>query len=428
MFISFPEIHVPIQGMDQVRLPSMIPIRQIYDSASIADLTGHIAWKMEEIIPDNRNLSGRRIAVTVGSRGIPHLAEMVKQICVTLRVWGAFPFIVPTMGSHGGASAEGQTGVLASYGITEEAMGVPLLSSMETVQYGELEGIPLYCDKLAFESDGVVVFNKVKPHTEFRGDHESGLAKMIAIGMGNHKGASSFHSLGFERFAEMIPKVAETFLGTGKVIMAIGVVQNAYDDISDIRVCVPEELLKTDEELLRIAKEKMARFKFDNIDLLIVDEIGKNISGTGCDPNVVGRNLSNTFSGILNLKKLFIRGLTPESHHSGVGLGMADMTTRACLNDVDWEASWANVMTTGSLIGGRIPIYANNDEDAIRQCLCTARCTDPSTTRIVRIKNTLSLEEIQVSTAIYEGLQGNPEIEQLGEAVPMLFSEGGNLL
>ena len=377
MFISFPEIHVPIQGMDQVRLPSMIPIRQIYDSASIADLTGHIAWKMEEIIPDNRNLSGRRIAVTVGSRGIPHLAEMVKQICDTLRVWGAFPFIVPTMGSHGGASAEGQTGVLASYGITEEAMGVPLLSSMETVQYGELEGIPLYCDKLAFESDGVVVFNKVKPHTEFRGDHESGLAKMIAIGMGNHKGASSFHSLGFERFAEMIPKVAETFLGTGKVIMAIGVVQNAYDDISDIRVCVPEELLKTDEELLRIAKEKMARFKFDNIDLLIVDEIGKNISGTGCDPNVVGRNLSNTFSGILNLKKLFIRGLTPESHHSGVGLGMADMTTRACLNDVDWEASWANVMTTGSLIGGRIPIYANNDEDAIRQCLCTARCTDP---------------------------------------------------
>ena len=145
MFISFPEIHVPIQGMDQVRLPSMIPIRQIYDSASIADLTGHIAWKMEEIIPDNRNLSGRRIAVTVGSRGIPHLAEMVKQICDTLRVWGAFPFIVPTMGSHGGASAEGQTGVLASYGITEEAMGVPLLSSMETVQYGELEGIPLYC-------------------------------------------------------------------------------------------------------------------------------------------------------------------------------------------------------------------------------------------------------------------------------------------
>lgn len=428
MFISFPEVHVPIQGMERVRLPGMVRIRQKYDSLCIEDPPSYISDALEREIPQEGRFAGKRIAVTVGSRGIPGLDRMVRSICDTLKRWGAEPFIVPAMGSHGGAAAEGQTELLASYHITEESMGVPILSSMETVRYGDLNGVPLYCDKLAFASDGIAVFNKVKPHTDFRGPHESGLAKMIAIGLGNHMGATSFHSFGFERFAELLPDAAKAFLATGKLAFGVGVVQNAYDNISDIAVCTEERFLETDRRLLEIAKEKLARFKFDHIDLLIIDEIGKNISGTGCDPNVVGRNLSNTFHGMLDLQKLFIRSLTPESHHSGVGLGMADMTTRACLNDVDWSVTWANVLTTGSMPGGRIPIYANTDREAILQCISTCHGSDPANPRIVRIKNTLSMEDIQVSPAIYEDLRDCPDIELLEEETPMRFDENGSLL
>ena len=283
MFISFPEVKVAVQGMDQVRFPRMIPVRQIYDRTCIQEPGDDIAKAMEQTFPDHNRFRGKRLAVTVGSRGIPHLAEMVQRICQQLRNWGAEAFIVPAMGSHGGAQAKGQAELLAEYGITEDRMGVPICSSMEVVQYGEVDGLPLYCDKVAFEADGIVVFNKVKPHTDFRGNHESGLAKMIAIGLGNHKGASEIHSLGFDHFADLLPKVAQCLIETGKIAFGVGIVQNAYDDVSDIQVCRAEELLNTDARLLEVAKEKLARLKFDHIDLLIVDEMGKNISGSGMD-------------------------------------------------------------------------------------------------------------------------------------------------
>ncbi|MDR1505932.1 MAG: hypothetical protein LBI67_02410, partial [Treponema sp.] len=312
----------------------MVTIRQTYDRALIADPAGYLRDAVGKALPRAERLRGKHIAVTVGSRGIPDLDKMVRSLCDFLKKQGAEPFIIPAMGSHGGATAEGQRAMLEGYHITEAAMGVPVRSSMETVVYGEVDGIPLHCDKLAFAADGVVVFNKVKPHTDFRGDYESGLVKMIAIGMGKHTGASLFHSVGLERFPDLLPRVGEVFLATGKVCLGVGVVQNAYDDISDILVCGPETLMETDRELLRIAKRKLPLFKFDHIDLLIVDEIGKNISGTGCDPNIIGRNLSDSFHGILDLKKLFVRSLTPEAHHNGCGLGMVDMTTRACLAGV----------------------------------------------------------------------------------------------
>lgn len=428
MFFSFPNMHVPVQGMDEIRLPQMVPIRQLYDRSYIQDPSGEIVRQMDQIFPERSRFSGKRIAVTVGSRGIPGLAGMVKGICSTLQAWGAEPFIVPAMGSHGGARAEGQLELITGYGITEEAIGAPIRTSMAVVQYGKLEGIPLYCDKLAFQSDGIVIFNKVKPHTDFRGTHESGLSKMIAIGLGNHKGASCFHNAGFQRFPELLPKAAQTLVDTGKVAFGVGVVQNTYDRISDIRVCPPEHLVPTDAELLRIAKQKLPQFKFDNINLLIVDEMGKNISGTGIDPNVVGRNLSNTFHNTLKLDKLFVRRLTPESHHSGVGLGMVDITTRACLNEVDWETTWANVMTTGSMAGGRIPMYANTDEDAIRLCLRSICPRGAETARVARIRNTLCMEEIQVSTTISRDLENHPEVEIIGAPAPMEFGPNGDLV
>lgn len=427
MFIDFPEVHVPIQGLDTVHLPNMVRVRQSYDPQRIEDIAGTLREQLAAL-PGHDGYAGKRIAITAGSRGIPDIDVIIRTICAVLKEWGASPFVVPAMGSHGGGTAQGQREILAGYNITEESVGAPVLSSMEVVQYGELNGIPLYCDKNAFEADGIVVFNKVKPHTDFRGKHESGLAKMIAIGLAKHKGAAMFHTFGFARFAELIPPVAEQFLATGKLAFGVGVVQNAYDDICDLAVCTADNFMETDARLLEEAKERIAKFLFDGIDLLIIDEIGKNISGNGHDPNVVGRNITRSFQGVLDLKKLFVRSITEESHHNGCGLSCVDMTTRACLNSVDWEITWANCMTTGILDAGVIPIYANTDREAILICLKSCHGIDPDRPRVVRIKNTLCMEDIQVSEALYETIRDKEGISFVSGPFPMEFDAQGSLI
>lgn len=426
MYIDFPEVHPPIQGLEETPIPSMLTIRQQYDTQKIEHVADHLREEMKRV-QNQEAYRGKRICITAGSRGIPEIDVMIKTMCDVLKEWGAQPFIIPSMGSHGGANAAGQLEMLEGYHITEETMGVPILSSMEVVQYDSLNGIPLYCDKYAYESDGIVIFNKVKPHTDFRGPHESGLAKMIAIGIAKHKGAAMFHSFGFHRFSELIPPVAEKFLEKCPFAFGVGVVQNAYDDICEIAVCNRDNIMATDARLLELAKEKIAKFKFDDIDVLIVDEIGKNISGNGHDPNVVGRNITNSFPGVLNLKKLFIRGITKEAHHNGCGLSSADITTRRCLNDVDWEVTWTNVLTTGIMTAGAIPIYTNTDKEAIQMCIRTCHNIDYEKARVVRIKNTLTMEEIQVSEALYESIKDLEGISCVNDAKPMSFDENGML-
>lgn len=427
MFIEFPESHVKVQGSEDVVIPEMVTIHESYDPQKIDDVCGHLRAEIEKL-PDHGSYEGKRIAITVGSRGIPELDGMTRTICDVLKEWGAKPFIVPSMGSHAGATAEGQTEMLAGYGITEETMGVPILSSMDVVQYGELDGIPLYCDKYAMESDGIVIFNKVKPHTDFRGPHESGLAKMIAIGIAKHKGAAMFHSFGFHRFAELIPPVAEQFVQKCPVAFGVGVVQNAYDDICRIEACTPDDMLDCDKRLLVEAKDRMAKFKFDDVDLLIIDEIGKNISGNGHDPNVTGRNITHSFDGVLNLKKMYVRGLTPEAHHNGNGLSACDIALRRVLNDVDWDVTWTNGFTTGILTSGMIPPYVETDEEAIRLCLRTIYQLDYNKARVVHIKNTLELGEIQVSKALWEDIKDVDGISYVSGPEPMKFDEKGDLV
>ena len=427
MFIDFPEVHARVPGMENVPLPEMVTIHQEYDSQKITDTAGHLRAQLEAL-PDHEQYRDKRICITVGSRGIPDLDVMVRTMCDVLKEWGAKPFIIPAMGSHGGGVAEGQVEMLAGYNITEESMGVPLLASMDVVQYGDLNGIPLYCDKYAYESDGIVIFNKVKPHTDFRGPHESGLLKMIAIGIAKHQGAAMFHSFGFHRFAELIPPVAEIFLEKCPVAFGVGVVQNAYDDICNIDVCTPDQMIQKDARLLKIAKEKLAKFLFDHIDLLIIDEIGKNISGNGHDPNVTGRNLGGTFKDTLDLKKLFVRGITPQAHHNGSGLSACDITTRKVLNDVDWDVTWTNGLTTGIMTAGQIPIYANHDKDAIQMCLKTLYNADYSKVRVVHIKNTLAMSTIEVSAPLYEDIKDLPGIHFVSGPVPMRFAEDGSLI
>ena len=425
-FIGFPKIDLKIEGMEDVRIPRMVKIKQKYDKTRITDVEAHIYGRMSNNISDPGSYRGKRLCITVGSRGIPELDVIVKTIINILKEWGAHPFIIPAMGSHGSATAEGQREFIAAYGITEDAMGVPVLSSMDVVQIGSLpDGTPVFCDKTAAESDGIVVLNKVKPHTDFRGKHESGLAKMLAIGLANHVGASQFHMRGFASFPERIPQVCQVFLEKAPVAFGVGIVQNAYDEVSYIEVVEKQQILEKDAELQQIAKANLANFKLNDIDVLIIDEIGKNISGNGADPNITGRGSSPGFEDILNLKKLFIRGLSKDTHNSGNGISVADVTTRRCLNSIDFESTWINVITATMLTGGKIPVYQENDRDALMLAIRTCNNTDFKNPRIVRIKNTLSMEYIEVSEAFLDECDAHPDIEVISEPYELEFDADG---
>lgn len=427
MFINFPPVGMVVEGMEQVRIPKMVRIRQKYDSAKIEDIPAHLRAQLAPL--SGGRWRGRRIAITAGSRGIPHLDQILHTLCEVLKSWGAQPFIVPAMGSHGGGTAEGQFALLSGYNINGNSMGAPIISSMETVQYGTLAGVPLYCDRAAYESDGVIILNKIKPHTDFRGEIESGLCKMMAIGIAKHKGASMFHTLGFARFAELLPAVAECFMQRVPVMFGVGIVQNAYDEISELAVLPPAELVEGEKRLLRTAKEKIARFKFPALDVLVIDEIGKNISGFGHDPNIVGRMNSGLpgFGDILQLQRLFIRGLTEQTHHNGCGIAAADVTTRQCLCGIDWDTTWTNTITSTQLSGGKIPVYLNTDYDALRLAIRTCNGIDYRKVKLARIKNTLCMQEIEVSQALYEQIKSQDDITYLAGPYTMCFDEQGRM-
>lgn len=428
-YISFPPVPIKTEGMEQVRIPKMARIRQQFDASRIENPTGILTEELKKNVGSLTGLEGKRIAITVGSRGIPHLDEIVLTTIQWLKARGASPFIVPAMGSHGSACAEGQTAIVNSYGITEERMGVPILSTMEVTRLGTLDdGTPVYCDRYASEADGLILLNKIKPHTDFKGRYESGLAKMMAIGLGNHKGASMFHMMGMHTFSQRLPKVAEVFLEKLPILFGIGVVQNAYDDLCVLEVIPSDVLLEREAALLDIAKSRMGKFLFDDIDVLIVDEIGKNISGAGLDPNVVGRNFSRNIHDVLHLQKLFIRGLTEETHHIGIGISLADITTRRCLNSIDFEAVWANAVTATVIQAGAIPMYAENDREALMLAIRTCNGIDFGKARVVRIKNTLELSEIEVSEAIYDTLREREDVHLLRAPQEMRFDEDGFLL
>ena len=427
-FIHFPPVNMVIEGADAIRLPPMMKIRQKYAADKIDDLAAHIREEMSRNLSDKKQYQNKRICITAGSRGIPHLDLIIRTVVDELKAWGARPFIIPAMGSHGGATPAGQTELLAGYNITEESMGAPILSSFAVVQVGELaDGTPVYCDKYAYESDGIVILNKIKPHTDFRGINESGLAKMLAIGLAKHQGASLFHMRGFASFPELIPQACAVLLEQAPVIFGVGIVQNAYDEISELAVMDKDRLMEQDAALLAVAKDRIAKFKFTDMDVLIIDEIGKNISGNGHDPNITGRSNSPGFDNIINCQRLFIRGLSADSHHNACGLGMADVTTRRCLNSVDFGVTWTNVITAAVPHGGKIPIYMNNDREALLLAIRTCIGIDYNAARIDRIKNTLAMHEIEVSANMRSELKGRDDIEILSEPYDFVFDADGFL-
>lgn len=429
--IDFPEMDFFVQGIDEVTIPKMVRIREKYEDDKIDDVKAHLIDELDKLEIDRQSLRGKKIAITVGSRGIPSLPVLVRTMCDKLKEWGAEPFIIPAMGSHGGGTVEGNVQILTDYGITEDAMGVPIKASMDVVQVGAINDgahTPIYCDKNAAEADGIVLFNKVKPHTDFKGYVESGMCKMIAIGIAKHFGCSWFHRQGFDTFGERIPMVAAEFLKNMNVIMGVGVVQNAFDEISEIKAYPKDKIIEGDHELLQIAKRRLPRMKFDNIDVLIIDQIGKNISGEGADPNVTGRGCMPGFEDDFHCKKMFVRKLTPPSHGNACGLCYADVTTRQCLQSVDWESTWINFSTNMMLSAGKIPVYQNTDYEALRLAIRTCtKLSDYSQARIARIRDTLSLSEVEVSEALLPDVMGRNDVEILSEPYELEFDADGNM-
>lgn len=411
--------------------PKMYAARQTFSRERELDLKGAVRREIQKISSQLKLKPGARVGLTVGSRGVANIATIARALVDELKTLGAKPFIFPAMGSHAGGTAEGQASVLHHYGVTEEAMGCPILASMAAVQIGHSkEGIPVFLDKHASEADHVVVLNRVKPHTEFKGEIESGIMKMLLIGMGKHEGAKVYHKAfadyGFDRIVE---SVAHVVIEKAKVLFALAIIENGYEETALIRGSLPQEIVASERVLLRKAKELASKLPFDDIDVLIVDEIGKNISGAGMDTNVIGRfyNIVAREPAKPKIKRIYIRDLTPESIGNASGVGLADFTHRRVVDKMDVRATNTNCLTAVNPEKARVPIICESDSEGLDLCLDTIGLTPPSDARIIRIRNTLHIIEVDISEALTKEINGRSDLEIFAGPADLEFDASGEL-
>ena len=426
--MKFDEIDVPLQVRTTNPFPDMVDIEQRFVRDHVADVEGAVRAEMRKLA--GAPLAGKRIAVAAGSRGIAAIDRVVRTTIEQLKAFGAEPFIVPAMASHGGANAEGQIGVLADLGITEKAMGAPIRASMDVVQIGSLEdGMPIFFDKIASQSDGVVLCCRVKPHTDFRGEWESGLYKMLAIGLGKHRGAVEIHSRGFPNFHHLIPRVGRVVLEKMPILFGIAVVENAYHQVFKVEGVPAADFDERDKALQVVAKQNFARILVPRIDVLVVDELGKDVSGSGMDPNVTGRCGSPGVDfGVAPIHRIVVRDLTEATHGNACGLGLADLTTRRCAEKIDFVKTYTNLITATVLEPAKLPIVMRDDREAITVAVITCNNVTTETIRVVRIKNTTELTRIQVSKAVLADIAGRDDLKVLGAPAPMRFDADNRLI
>ncbi len=411
-----------------VPMPRMALLRQRFDDSAVGDVQVELRARLAASGVLARVKPGMTVAITGGSRGIADYALLVRTVAAALRSCGAKPFVIPAMGSHGGATAQGQRRVLASYGITEAAVGCPIVSSMETVRVGATRGgLPVYVDAHAWAADGIVLLNRIKPHTGFRGRYESGLIKMIAIGLGKQKGADTVHSLGFERIAATIVSVGRVVLRSGKVLFGVGTVENAYDRVCRVAVIPAERMLDEEPPLLEEAKRRLPSLPVDETDVLIVDEIGKDVSGGGMDQNVVGRFVTPGMKGGFRSQQLVVLDVTDASEGNAVGIGRADLATQRAFDKADFEQMYPNALTSHVLEPSRLPVILANDRLAIAAAIRTCVGVAPQDVRVVRIRNSLDIEKVRVTANLVETALRSGRCEVLRGPAPMRFDRDGNL-
>lgn len=414
--------------LKDIPVPKMAKVKVKFDEQKIENLEQALMEKLQQENIKKTVQPGMEIALAVGSRGLDRLVELTAVTVKFLKELGAKPFIVPSMGSHGGATAEGQREVLAHLGVTEESVGCEIRSSMEVVKIGELEnGLPVYVDKYASEADGIVVINRVKPHTAFRGPVESGIMKMISIGLGKQRGAEACHQLGFKYMAENVPAMAKMIMEKKPVLFGVATIENAFDKVAVVDVLTPEEILSRETDLQAKAKELLPKLYFEQLEVLVIDQIGKNISGDGMDPNITGRYPTPYAHGGPDVTKMVVLGLTPETEGNANGVGTADFTTQRLVDRMDLEVTYANGLTSTVVAPTKIATTLPNDREAIQAAIKTCNILDFTKVKMVRIKNTLELSEIEVSEALVEYVKQHPNMELISELYDFPFDEKGNL-
>lgn len=414
--------------LDDIPIPQMVRIRQKFDATKVDDIEGALREELKKPGAIETIKPGQRVAVAVGSRGVAHIAEFTRITIDAIKEAGGLPFIVPCMGSHGGATAQGQIEVLHHLGVTEESAGAPILSSMEVIKIDELpNGLPVYIDKYAYEADAIVVINRVKPHTAFRGRIESGIMKMISIGLGKQKGAEACHQLGFKYMAENVPAMAKIMLDKLPILFGVALVENAYDETCRVEVLPAADIEQREEQLLEEAKSRLPKILFDQIDVLVIDYIGKNISGDGMDPNITGRYPTPYAHGGPDVSKMVVLDLTPETKGNANGVGTADFTTQRLVDKTDWPATYANGLTSTVCAPTKQATTFESDLYAIKAAVKTCNILDYTTCKMVRIRDTLHLGEIEISVNLLEEARKHPDIEILTEPYDLQFDDEGYL-
>ena len=423
------------QLLENVPLPRMFRARQTFPRPVLTpeEIPGAVRSEMSREPFVSKLKPGMSVAITAGSRGIANVALITRSIVEFCKERGARPFIVPAMGSHGGATAEGQLEILAGYGITEEAMGCEIRSSMETVYLGMSgSGRPVYMDKNAYEADGIILSCRLKPHNAFRGKVESGPCKMMAVGLGKQKGAENVHADGMGKIAEHIPSMAKVFLEKAPILFAIPSIENAYDETCKIVAIDTPHMIEEEAEWLKFAFANMPSLLVKEADVLVVDEIGKNYSGTGVDPNIAGTFSTEYAHGGLKVQRTCFLDLSEASHGNALGIGLANCITARLFNKIDMDAMYPNIVTNTVFKSGMIPFVVPTDKEAIQLCIRTTNGVDrdPAKVRVVRIPNTSHIGTVMLSESYYEAVKAGqyPHLEALDEPEALEFDAAGTLL
>ena len=418
------DVKINIPGGIDFALPRMVPARQHFERHTIEDVAGAVREQIARAEISATVKPGASIAIGVGSRGVANIDVAVKALVAELKARGAAPFVFPAMGSHGGGDAAAQAGLLAGYGVSESEIGAPVRATMETVVVAETDqGIPIHMDKHAHGADGVVVINRVKPHTSYRGPVESGVQKMMIIGMGKIAGASAIHGgYSMDDFGTAIPHAASVLMSRIPFLFGIGLVEDSFDTTAIVEAMTPDVLFERESALQARSKELMARLMIDDIDVLVIDEIGKNISGSGADPNVTGRNARGA-AGFdkPRVRKMVLLDVNDATKGNATGFASADVITQRLFDRTDLGVTFSNVVTSSYLESAKIPLTMKDGDTAVRLAIKTLHNSDPMATRIVRIRNTLELVDIHVSEPMLDEITANPRMETTGEPSAMTF-------
>ncbi len=415
-----------------MNLPLMTKIHQRFDTQPITQISHALHLELQQLNLAERILPGQTVAITAGSRGIANIVTVLSGIVRELKAIGAQPFLVPSMGSHGGATAEGQVKLLAGYGITEESVGAPIRSDMTVVEVGRSNlGLPVYLDKQAFLSDHIVVVNRVKPHTDFKAPIESGLVKMMTIGLGKQKGAEQYHNAVIEHgYYQTLMAHSEVILANAPVSFGVALVENQLDETQIIKAAWRENMLDMEVELQKQSKVLLPRLPFKEIDLLIVDEMGKDISGTCMDQNVIARTVIRVGTAPTEprIRRIFARDLTPKSQGMATGIGNADFVTTRLVNKMDRNATYMNCLSACEPEMAAIPPYYDTDREVLERALLTIGLVTPEMSKIVHIRNTLCLDAMLISDALIPEIERNGQLDIVAEPRPFFFGDDDNLI